>query len=76
MINAFCVGEDLAYETGREHVNVLIAKDHCRQSIGYPTFTVEKAARWRMVHHHVDFDPTLLKMVDLEPVVQRKATFF
>ena len=58
-----CVGEDLAYETGREHVNVLIAKDQVQANYRVSNVYRREGSEWRMVHHHVDFDPTVLEMV-------------
>jgi ketosteroid isomerase-like protein len=58
-----CVGEDLAYETGREHVNVLIAKDQVQANYRVSNVYRREGSEWGMVHHHVDFDPTVLEIV-------------
>jgi hypothetical protein len=54
-----CIDEDLAYETGTEHVNVLIAKDQVQSSLRVSNVYRREGSDWRMVHHHVDSDPTV-----------------
>ena len=58
-----CVGEELAYETGKEHVNVLLAKDQVQANYRVSNVYRREGSEWRMVHHHVDFDPTVLEIV-------------
>ena len=58
-----CVGEDLAYETGTEHVNVLIGKDQVQAKFRVSNVYRGEGSEWRMVHNHVDFDPRILEIV-------------
>jgi hypothetical protein len=58
-----CVGEDLAYETGTEHVNVLMAKDQVQSSFRVSNVYRREGNDWRMVHHHVDSDPTIVELL-------------
>jgi ketosteroid isomerase-like protein len=58
-----CVGEDLAYETGTEHVNVLVAKDQLQAKFRVTNVYRREGSEWKMVHHHVDFDPRMLEIV-------------
>jgi ketosteroid isomerase-like protein len=48
------VGEDLAYETGTEHVNVMIAKDQAQADLRVSNVYRREVSEWKMVHHHVD----------------------
>jgi ketosteroid isomerase-like protein len=58
-----CVGEDLACETGFEHVNVLIGKDQIQAKFRVSNVYRREGSEWKMVHHHVDFDPRILEIV-------------
>ena len=58
-----CVGEDLAYETGFEHVNGLLGKDQIQAKLRVSNVYRREGSEWRMVHHHVDFDPRILEIV-------------
>ena len=58
-----CVGEDLAYETGFEHVNGLLGKDQIQAKYRVSNVYRREGSEWRMVHHHVDFDPRILEIV-------------
>ena len=48
------VGEDLAYETGTEHVKVMIAKDQAQADLRVSNVYRREVSEWKMVHHHVD----------------------
>jgi ketosteroid isomerase-like protein len=58
-----CVGEDLACETGFEHVNVLIGKDQVQAKFRVSNVYRREGSEWKTVHHHVDFDPRILEIV-------------
>src|SRR6516164_6623491 len=47
-------GEDLAYETGTEHVNVMMAKDEAQADLRVSNVYRREGSEWKMVHHHVD----------------------
>jgi len=57
------VGEDLAYETGTEHVNVLIAKGQAQADLRISNVFRREGSEWRMVHHHVDLNQTMLAIL-------------
>ncbi|HET9374302.1 MAG TPA: nuclear transport factor 2 family protein [Chthoniobacterales bacterium] len=57
------VGEDLAYETGTEHVNVLIGKDKAQADFRVSNVFRREGSEWRMVHHHVDLNQTMLAIL-------------
>src|SRR5262249_11185571 len=48
------VGEDLAYETGTENVNVMMAKDEAQADLRVSNVYRHEGSEWKMVHHHVD----------------------
>jgi ketosteroid isomerase-like protein len=58
-----CVGEDLAYEIGFEHVNGLMGKDQFQAKFRVSNVYRREGSEWKMVHHHVDFDPRILEIV-------------
>ena len=57
------IGEDLAYETGTEHVNVLIAKAKAQADLRVSNVFRRESSEWKMVHHHVDLNPTMLEIL-------------
>src|ERR1700751_1159180 len=57
------IGEDLAYETGTEHVNVLIAKAKDQADLRGSNVFRREGSEWKMVHHHVDLNPTMLEIL-------------
>jgi hypothetical protein len=57
------VGEDLAYETGTEHVNVLIGKDKAQADFRVSNVFRREGSEWRLVHHHVDLNQTMLEIL-------------
>ena len=48
------LSEDLAYETGPEHVNVLIGKDKAQADLRVSSAFRRRGSEWRMVQHHVE----------------------
>ena len=44
-------------------MNVLMAKDEVQANYRVSNVYRREASEWRMVHHHVDFDPTVLEIV-------------
>jgi len=58
-----CVGEDLAYEIGFELVNGLMGKDQFQAKFRVSNVYRREGGEWKMVHHHVDFDPRILEIV-------------
>ena len=58
-----CVGEDLAYVTGTEHVNLLIVKDQVQADLRVSNVYRRESSEWRMVHHHVDRNQTMLEIL-------------
>ena len=58
-----CVGEDLAYEIGFELVNGLMGKDQVQAKFRVSNVYRREGSEWKMVHHHVDFDPRILEIV-------------
>jgi ketosteroid isomerase-like protein len=57
------IGEDLAYETGTEHVNVMIAKDQAQADLRVSNVFRREGSEWKMVHHHVDLNQTMLEIL-------------
>ena len=57
------VGENLAYEIGFEHVNVLMGKDQVQPKFRVTNVYRREISEWKMVHHHVDFDPRIREIV-------------
>jgi ketosteroid isomerase-like protein len=55
------VGEDLAYETGREHVDLSTAKDQVHTDFRVTNIYRREGGEWRMVHHQVDLDQKILE---------------
>ena len=58
-----CIGEDLAYVTGTEHVNLLTVKDQVQADLRVSNIFRREGSEWRMVHHHVDLNPTMLEIL-------------
>jgi ketosteroid isomerase-like protein len=58
-----CVGEDLAYVTGTEHVNLLIGKDQVQADLRVSNVFRREGSEWKMVHHHVDRNLTMLEIL-------------
>ena len=63
MINAFASARILLIETGFEHVNGLLGKDQIQAKFRLSNVYRREGSEWRMVHHHVDFDPRILEIV-------------
>jgi ketosteroid isomerase-like protein len=57
------VGEDLAYETGTEHVNVTMVKDQVQVDLRVSNVFRRESGEWKMVHHHVDRNQTMLEIL-------------
>jgi ketosteroid isomerase-like protein len=57
------IGEDLAYETGTEHVNVLIGKAKAQADLRVSNVFRREGSEWKMVHHHVDLNPAMLEIL-------------
>jgi len=58
-----CVGEDLAYVTGTESVNLLIGKDQVQADLRVSNVFRREGSEWKMVHHHVDRNLTMLEIL-------------
>ena len=58
-----CVGEDLAYVTGSEHVNLFIMKDQVQGGLRVSNVFRREGSEWKMVHHHVDLNQTMLEIL-------------
>ena len=63
MINAFASARILLTETGTEHVNVMIAKDQVQADLRVSNVFRRKSGEWKMVHHHVDRNQTMLEIL-------------
>ena len=57
------IGEDLTYETGTEHLNVLIGKANAQADLRVSNVFRREGSEWKMVHHHVDIHPTMLEIL-------------
>jgi ketosteroid isomerase-like protein len=58
-----CVGGDLAYELGIEHVHVWLAGNEVRADFRATNIYRREGSEWRMIHHHVDLDRTIVEIV-------------
>jgi hypothetical protein len=58
-----CVGEDLAYVTGSEHVNLFIMKDQVQGGLRVSNVFRREGSEWKMVHHHLDRNQTMLEIL-------------
>ena len=57
------MGEDLAYVTGTESVNLLIGKDQVQADLRVSNVFRREGSEWKMVHHHVDLNQTMLEIL-------------
>jgi len=57
------VGEDLAYVTGTEPVNLLIGKDQVQADLRVSNVFRREGSEWKMVHQHVDRNLTMLEIL-------------
>jgi ketosteroid isomerase-like protein len=58
-----CIGEDLAYVTGTEHVNLLTVKDQVQADLRVSNIFRREGTEWKVVHHHVDRNLTMLEIL-------------
>lgn len=58
-----CIGSDVAYEFGTEHLEVLLAGREARTAFRVTNIYRREGTAWRMVHHHVDLDQGIVGLL-------------
>lgn len=58
-----CVGGELAYEIGDEHVEVTLGGERVESVLRVTNIYRKTAGKWRIIHHHTDADATMQEVV-------------
>ncbi len=62
-----CLADDLAYESGIEHLDVLFAGHKIQADIRVTNIYRREGDEWKIVHHHTDLSPAIQEVLSNLP---------